>query len=125
MPTKDTTMRMAFEVSDGRTVGVVVPDDLANQILGAVHAMLMARRKDLVPVDWTLNSTWAGDGRQVCCNYPGDARYYTLDDRLSSILENGSLRIHREEFTDETDREAVAKMCAMVARGEMEVQNAD
>ena len=63
-------MRKAFKVSSGGKVGVVVPDEVAHQIAGAVHAVLLEHMDELVAVNWTLNYAYREDGDQVVCHYP-------------------------------------------------------
>lgn len=116
-------MRKAFKVSSGGKVGVVVPDEVAHQIAGAVHAVLLEHMDELVAVNWTLNYAYREDGDQVVCHYPDLLKRFSKEERVAGMLTAEELHIRRVNYTDETDRDKVAEMCAMVARGEMEVES--
>lgn len=115
-------MRTAFEVYTDEKLGVVVPDEVAHQIAGAVHAVLSAHMDELVAVDWTYNITYRMDGEQVICTYPDRRGFSPREERVSEMLAAESLHIRRTKYTDEEDPEKVTEMCAMVARGEMGVE---
>lgn len=95
-------VRKAFAISNGMSVGVVIP------------------------VDWTFNRTWKEDGKQVVCYFPRQ-RYtddFNQDTLEESFDESGWIVIRAVNFTDETDCDTVRELCGMVARGEMEVRDA-
>lgn len=120
-------VRKAFEISDGVHIGVMIPDKLVDLIRSYITWVLNENASKLTAVDWTLNSTWNDDGEQVVCYFPAqrDENYFKrrMFKDLSDDRSNISIRL--VNFTDETDRYAVSELCGMVARGEMEVQDAD
>ena len=120
-------VRKAFEVSDGVSVGLVVPDELVDLIRDYIVGLLKDNASRLTAVDWTLNSTWNDDGKQVICYFPAqcDANYFKRETLKDLSDDKSNIYIRLVNFTDETDRDAVSELCGMVARGEMEVRDAD
>lgn len=124
---KDSKVRKAFEISDGRSVGVVIPDELVDLIRDYITGFLEDNISKLTTPDWTLNRTWKEDGEQVICYFP---EQYDTDDFVREVLkelsdERGQIVIRVVNFTDELDRDKVGELCGMVARGEIEVSDAD
>lgn len=124
---EDSKVRKAFEISNGRSVGVVIPDELVDLIRDYITGLLEDNISELTALDWTLNRTWKEDGEQVTCHFP---EQYGADGFKRATLEElsderGQIVIRVVNFTDELDRDKVGELCGMVARGEMEVRDAD
>lgn len=120
-------MRKVFEISNGVNVGVVVPDELIGLIRDYITGLIEDNISKLTAPDWTLNRTWKEDGEQVICYFP---EQYDTDDFVRETLkelsdERGKIVIRVVNFTDELDRDKVGELCGMVARGEIEVSDAD
>lgn len=120
-------VRKAFEVSDGAHTGVVIPDELVDLIRDYIVGLLKDNASRLTAVDWTLNSTWSDDGKLVICHFPAqrDENYFKRETLKELSDDKSNIQIRLVTFTDETDRDAVRDLCGMVARGEMEVRDAD
>lgn len=120
-------VRKAFEVSDGAHIGVMIPDDLVDLIRDYIVGLLKDNASRLTAVDWTLNSTWSDDGKQVVCHFPAqrDENYFKRETLKDLSDDKSNIYIRLVNFTDETDRDEVGELCRMVARGEMEVRDAD
>lgn len=117
----------AYEVSDGKSVGVMIPDELVDLIRDYIVGLLDDNRDKMTPIDWTINKTWKKDGEQVTCYFEQqddseDYKRWTLE---SLADERGGISIRRINFTDELGRDKVGELCGMVARGEIEVSDAD
>lgn len=123
----DCKVRKVFEISNGITIGVVIPDELVDLIRDYITGLLEDNISKLTAPDWTLNRTWKEDGEQVICYFP--EQYDTDDSRRETLKElsdeRGEIVIRVVNFTDELDRNKAGELCGMVARGEMEVGNAD
>lgn len=120
-------VRKAFEISNGMDIGVVIPDGLVSLIRDYITGLLEDNISKLTALDWTLNRTWKEDGEQVACYFP---EQYDTDDFVRETLEElsderGQIVIRVVNFTDELDRDKVGELCGMVARGEIEVSDAD
>lgn len=120
-------VRKAFEVSNGISVGLVIPDDLVDLIRDYIVGLLKDNASRLTAVDWTLNRTYKEDGGQVVCYFPTqlDANYFKRETLKELSDDRRNIYIRAVNYTDETDRDMVRELCGMVARGEMEVQDAD
>lgn len=120
-------VRKAFEISDGAHIGFMMPDDLVDLIRDYIVGLLKDNAGRLTAVDWTLNSTWSDDGKQVVCHFPvqRDANYSNRSTLKELSDDKSSICIRLVNFTDELDRGKVGELCGMVARGEMEVRDAD
>lgn len=117
-------LRMCNVGIDGK-VGFMLPDNVWNEVRAAVLRVLSKHDCELVMCDWTLNNTWREDGNQVIIHYPKEHREWSnwnLADRIEAVAHAKSLGMRFVLFTDETDREKVAELCGMVARGELEVK---
>lgn len=124
---KDSKVRKAFEISNGKSIGVVIPDELVDLIRDYITGLLEDNIIKLTALDWTLNRTWKEDGEQVTCYFP---EKYDADGFKRATLEElsderGQIVIGVVNFTDELDRDKVGELCGMVARGEMEVRDGD
>lgn len=120
-------VRKAFEVSDGAHIGVMIPDDMVDLIRDYIVGLLKDNASRLTAIDWTLNSTWKEDGKQEVCHFPvqRDANYFNRSTLKELSNDKSNICIRTVNYTDETDRDMVRELCGMVARGEMEVQDAD
>lgn len=120
-------VRKVYEVSDGKHVGMMIPDDLVDLIRDYIVGLLDDNRDKLTPIDWTINKTWKEDGKQVSCYFEQQycAKDYTRWMLESLSDERGEISICRINFTDELDQDKVGELCGMVARGEMDVRDAD
>lgn len=123
----DCKVRKAFEISNGRSVGVVIPDELVGLIRDYITGLLEDNISKLTASEWTLNRTWKEDGEQVICYFPEqyDADGFRRETLEELSDERGQIVIRVVNFTDELDRDKVGELCGMVARGEMEVRDAD
>lgn len=120
-------VRKAFEISDGAHIGVLIPDELVDLIRDYIVGLLKDNESKLTAIDWTLNSTWSDDGKQVVCHFHAqrDANYFNRSTLKELSDDKSNICIRLVNFTDETDRVAVSELCGMIARGEMEVRDAD
>ena len=123
----DCKVRKAFEISNGISVGVVIPNELVDLIRDYITGLLEHNISKLITPDWTINRTWKEDGEQVVCYFP---EQYDTDEFVREMLkelsdERGQIVIRVVYFTDELDRYKVGELCGMVARGEIEVSDAD
>ena len=119
--------RKAFEVSNGKYVGFIIPDDLVDLIRDYITGLIEDNISRVIVTDWTLNSTWKEDGEQVTCYFPFQ---HMLPDHKRETIEmlsdeKGNITLRRVNYVDETDRAMVGELCGMVARGEIEVQDDD
>lgn len=115
--------RMCNVGIDGK-IGFMLPDRVWDEVRAAVLRVLSKHEGELIECDWTLNSGWAKEGKQVIIHYPnqrGEWSSWRLADRVESVGFAESLDMRMDLFADETDREKVAELCGMVARGEIEV----
>ena len=124
---KDSKVRTAFEISHGKSIGVVIPDELVGLIRDYITGLLEDNISKLTAIDWTLNRTWKEDGEQVTCYCPEqyDADVFMRETLKELSDERGQIVIRVVNFTDELDRDKVGELCGMVARGEIEVSDAD
>ncbi len=124
---KDSKVRKAFEISNGKSIGVVIPDELVGLIRDYITGLLEDNISKLTAIDWTLNRTWKEDGEQVTCYFPEqyDADVFMRETLKELSDERGQIVIRVVNFTDELDRDKVGELCGMVARGEIEVSDAD
>lgn len=115
--------RMCNVSIDGK-VGFMLPDNVWSEVRGAILRVLAKHEGELVMCDWTLNDTWRKDGGQVIMHFPANELYWShwnIADRIEAVAGARSIEMRVELFTDEADREKVAELCGMVARGEIEV----
>lgn len=115
--------RMCNVGIDGK-IGFMVPDNVWDEVRGAVLRVLSKHEGELIECDWTLNDDWCECGSQVIIHYPQSREEWSswkLSDRVEAIAGAKSLDMRVGLFTDETDREKVSKLCSMVAKGEIEV----
>ena len=120
-------IRKAFEVSDRKYVGLIIPDDLVDLIRDYITGIIEDNISRVIVADWTLNRTWKEDGEQVICYFPCQDMLPEQKSETIDILSNekGDITFRLVNYVDVTDRALVGELCGMVARGEIEVQDAD
>lgn len=118
-------MRKAFEVSDGKYVGLIIPDDLVDLIRDYITGIINDNISRVIAVDWTLNSTWKEDGEPVTCYFPCQDMLPEQKSETIKTLSNekGDITFRLVNYVDVEDRAMVCELCGMVARGEIEVQD--
>lgn len=116
-------VRKVWTVDNDGKVGFVMSDEIMAEIKHAITTILDLHREDLVPYSWTLNRTWREDGDQVIVSYPNPYDECAHDFKISNIANaKENIGFSRTFFIEETDRDKVADLCGMIARGEIEVE---
>ncbi len=119
-----TEVKRMCNVGINGKIGFMLPDSVWDEVRAAVLRVLSKHEGELVECDWTLNSGWVKEGKQVIIHYPSQRDEWSawrLADRVEAVGSAESLDMRMDLFTDEADREKVAELCGMVARGEVEV----
>ena len=120
-------VKKAYKISMDSKVGVVFGEQVMQEIRHEVYEVLKRHADDLVMYDWTLNSTYKEDGRQVSIEFPTEEGFWcdTLDDRVASVLTCKYFEFHGCMFTNEKDRDKVGELCSKVAIGEIKESEMD
>lgn len=109
----------AYEIYSGVSVGVIITKELKEKIEAEIVALLLENQDQCIAYDWTLNSSYEEDGKQVIIDYPSDF-WMTARDRIKKIIGATSINLRQSLFTECEEREEVEELCRKVALGEVE-----
>lgn len=114
-------VKKAYKLTMDSKIGVVFGEQVMQELRHEVYEVLKRHADDLVMYDWTLNSTYMEDGKQVSIEFPREEGFWgdTLDDQIASVLTCKSFAFYGCMFTKEKDREKVEELCRKVAIGEI------
>ena len=114
----------AYEINMDCACGFAFGEQVMQEIRHEVYEVLKRHVDELKRYSWTLNKTYAEDGRQVSIAYESDdgwSGFHDKDALVRRVLTCNSIDVRSNIFTDRTDRESVEELCRMVATGELTV----